>query len=167
MSTESIKTPKESYTLMTQLIFPTDTNHYDTMFGGRLLEYMDKAAAISAMRHARSRTVTASMDSIDFLAPIHVGDVIEVTSFVTWTHRSSMEIYVSVVSEKINTGERINNVTAFFTFVALDAEGKPTSVPSIQPESEFEKQLFEQAPERHELRKKRKAARKASLPNFN
>lgn len=162
MSSELVKTPKESFTLMTQLIFPTDTNHYDTMFGGRLLEYMDKAAAISAMRHARSRTVTASMDSVDFLAPIHVGDVIEVTSFVTWTHRSSMEVYVSVVSENITTGERVNNVTAFFTFVALDNDGKPTAVPSINPETEFEKLLFNQAPERHELRKKRKEARKAA-----
>lgn len=165
MSTEKIKTPKDSFTLMTQLIFPTDTNHYDTMFGGRLLEYMDKAAAISAMRHASSRTVTASMDSIDFLAPIHIGDVIEVTSFVSWTHRSSMEIYVSVVSENLTTGERTNNVTAFFTFVALGTDGRPTAVPALQPETEFEKVLYKQAPERHELRKKRKEARKLAMQN--
>ena len=156
----TVKTPKESYTLMTQLIFPTDTNHYDTMFGGRLMEYMDKAAAIAAMRHARTRTVTASMDSIDFLAPIKVGEVIEVTAFVTWTHRSSMEIYVSVVSENISTGEKKNTVTAFFTFVALGEDGRPTTISSIEPETEFEKKLFASAPERHELRKKRKQERK-------
>ncbi|MFD0587069.1 acyl-CoA thioesterase [Paenibacillus sp. GCM10027627] len=144
---------------MTQLIFPLDTNHYDTMFGGKLMEYMDKVAAIAAMRHARSRVVTASTDSLDFLAPIRVGEVIEVEAFVTWTHRSSMEIYVSVTSENLYTGNRAVMVTAFFTFVALDENGKPSPVPAVLPESELERELFDTAPERHQLRKKRKQNR--------
>lgn len=153
------KNPSHSLTIMTQLIFPSDTNHYDTMFGGRLVEYMDKAAAIAAMRHARTRSVTASMDSIDFLAPIMVGEVIEVKAFVTWTHRSSMEIYVAVTSENLFSGEKRNNVQAFFTFVALDEQGKPTQIAEIQPVSEFEQKLFATAPDRYAQRKKRKQER--------
>jgi acyl-CoA hydrolase len=154
------KPASSSRTLMTQLIFPLDTNHYDTMFGGKLMEYMDKVAAISAMRHARKRVVTASTDSLDFLAPIHVGEVIEVEAFVTWTRRSSMEIYVSVNSENLYSGVRKTTVTAFFTFVALDESGKPSSVAPVVPESDFERQLHDSAPERHALRKLRKGDRK-------
>lgn len=153
------KRASESRTLMTQLIFPLDTNHYDTMFGGKLMEYMDKVAAIAAMRHARMRVVTASTDSLDFLAPIRIGDVIEVEAFVTWTSRSSMEIYVSVTTENLYTGKRDVTVTAFFTFVGLNEHGKPSPVPSVQPESELEQQLFASAPERHAQRKKRKQER--------
>ncbi|MFC6332125.1 acyl-CoA thioesterase [Paenibacillus septentrionalis] len=159
---EHKKKPSESMTLMTQLIFPSDTNHYDTMFGGRLMEYMDKAAAIAAMRHARTRCVTASMDSIDFLAPIMIGEVIEVKAFVSWTHRSSMEIYVTVTSENLFSGEKKHNVEAFFTFVALDEAGKPTPVVGVEPETKLEKELFASAPERHDSRRKRKLERKNS-----
>ncbi|WP_169082202.1 acyl-CoA thioesterase [Paenibacillus sp. PL91] len=144
---------------MTQLIFPLDTNHYDTMFGGKLMEYMDKVAAIAAMRHARMQVVTASTDSLDFLAPIRVGEVIEVEAFVSWTNRSSMEIYVSVQSENLFTAVRKTTVTAFFTFVALDGNGKPAVVPTVIPETEEEKRLHASAPERHALRKKRKQDR--------
>ncbi len=149
----------ESRTIMTQLIFPLDTNHHETMFGGKLMEYMDKVAAISAMRHARKQVVTASTDSLDFLAPIRVGEVIEVEAFVTWTHRSSMEIYVTVESENLYTGERRKTVTAFFNFVALGPDGKPSPVPAVIPESEEERSLHASAPERHQLRRKRKQDR--------
>lgn len=157
MSDAHAKKASESRTLMTQLIFPLDTNHYDTMFGGKLMEYMDKVAAIAAMRHARKRVVTASTDSLDFLAPIRIGDVIEVEAFVSWTNRSSMEIYVSVTTENLYSGQRDVTVTAFFTFVALDEHGKPSPVPAVQPETELERHLFHHAPERHALRKKTEA----------
>ncbi|CAM4205215.1 acyl-CoA thioesterase [Paenibacillus alkaliterrae] len=151
----SFKPAKESRTIMTQLIFPLDTNHNHTMFGGKLMEYMDKVAAIAAMRHARMQVVTASTDSLDFLAPIRVGEVIEVEAFVTWTNRSSMEIYVSVESENLFTGERKKTVTAFFTFVALNEHGKPALVPAVVPETEDEMKLHASAPDRYGLRKKR------------
>ena len=156
---ETTKPASESRTIMTQLIFPLDTNHHDTMFGGKLMEYMDKVAAIAAMRHARMQVVTASTDSLDFLAPIQVGEVIEVEAFVTWTNRSSMEIYVTVNSENLYSGVRKTTVTAFFTFVALDDNGRPAAVPAVIPETEEEKQLHESAPERHMLRSKRKQDR--------
>lgn len=154
------KPAKESRTIMTQLIFPLDTNHHHTMFGGKLMEYMDKVAAIAAMRHARMQVVTASTDSLDFLAPIRVGEVIEVEAFVTWTKRSSMEVYVSVVSENLYSGEKKKTVTAFFTFVALDDQGKPAKVPAVIPETDAEIGLHASAPERHSLRTKRKDDRK-------
>ncbi|MGM0882742.1 MAG: acyl-CoA thioesterase [Bacillota bacterium] len=156
---QTAKPASQSKTLMTQLIFPLDTNHHDTMFGGKLMEYMDKVAAIAAMRHARMQVVTASTDNLDFLAPIRVGEVIEVEAFVTWTNRSSMEIYVSVQSENLYSGDRKTTVTAFFTFVALDQYGKPAPVPAVMPETEEEKQLHATAPDRHKLRKKRKQDR--------
>jgi Acyl-CoA hydrolase len=159
MTAAESKRASESRTLMTQLIFPLDTNHYETMFGGKLMEYMDKTAAIAAMRHARTRVVTASTDSLDFLAPIRVGEVIEVEAFVSWTRRSSMEICVTVTSENLYAGTRTVTVTAFFTFVALDDQGKPTPVPAVIPETELERRLYDGAPERHRLRLQRKGDR--------
>ncbi|CAM4433722.1 acyl-CoA hydrolase [Paenibacillus endophyticus] len=160
MREETMKPASESRTIMTQLIFPLDTNPYETMFGGKVMEYMDKVAAIAAMRHARMQAVTASTDSLDFLAPIRVGEVIEVEAFVTWTNRSSMEVYVSVSSENLFSGLRKTTVTAFFTFVGLDENGKPASVPTVIPTTDEEKKLHASAPERYALRKKRKQDRR-------
>ncbi|MFX3635211.1 MAG: acyl-CoA thioesterase [Candidatus Pristimantibacillus sp.] len=153
------KLAKDSRTVMTQIVFPLDANHQHTMFGGKVMEYMDKVAAIAAMRHARMQVVTASTDSLDFVAPIKVGDVIEVEAFVTWTSRRSMEVYVSVMSENLFTGHRKITVTAFFTFIALDPLGKPTAVSPVIPETEEEIRLFSSAPERYALRRKRKQER--------
>ncbi|GMK46019.1 putative acyl-CoA thioester hydrolase YkhA [Paenibacillus glycanilyticus] len=153
------KPASASRTVMTQIIFPLDTNHHDTMFGGKVMEYMDKAAAIAAMRHARMQVVTASTDSLDFVAPIRVGEVIEVEAYVSWTNKSSMEVCVTVQSENLYTAERTTTVTAFFTFVALDDKGKPAKVPKVYPETEEEIRMFATAPERHELRMKRKRER--------
>lgn len=147
-----------SRTIMTQIVFPSDTNSYGTMFGGKVMEYIDKIAAIASMRHARKPVVTASSDSLDFLAPIRLGEAIELEAFVTWTHRSSMEVYVKVKSENLLTGEQRTTATSFLTFVALDESGKPAPVPPIFPETEEEKALHQSAPERFERRKQRKHA---------
>ncbi|SDX77966.1 acyl-CoA thioesterase [Paenibacillus sp. CF384] len=157
------KTTDESRSTMMQLIFPSDTNYHGTMFGGKVMEYMDKIAAITSMRHARGPVVTASTDSLDFVAPIKVGDMIDVEAFVTWTRKSSMEIYVKVQTEHVYTGERKTAVTAFFTFVALDEHGKPTPVPGIIPQNEEEQALHLSAPDRYELRMQRKQDRQKSL----
>ncbi|MBW7477580.1 acyl-CoA thioesterase [Paenibacillus oenotherae] len=149
----------ESRSIMTQLIFPSDTNYHGTMFGGKVMEYMDKIAAITSMRHARKPAVTVSTDSLDFVAPIRVGDVIEVEAYVTWTRKSSMEVYVKVVAENVYTGEKTTAVTAFFSFVALDENGRPTLVPIVIPESEEEKALHASAPGRYEQRMARKQER--------
>jgi len=148
-----------SRSIMTQLIFPQDTNHHGTMFGGKVMEYIDKLAAIAGMRHARRQVVTASSDSLDFLAPIRLGEVIEAEAFVTWTNKSSMEIYVKVQSENLYTGERRTTVTSFLTFVALDDGGKPTPVAEVYPETEEERRLYASAPERYAQRLKRRRER--------
>ncbi|AZN41950.1 acyl-CoA thioesterase [Paenibacillus albus] len=158
----SSKRTSESRSTMMQLIFPLDTNYHGTMFGGKVMEYMDKIAAIASMRHARGPVVTASTDSLDFVAPIKVGDMIDVEAFVTWTHKSSMEIYVKVQTENVYTGGRKTAVTAFFTFVALDEKGKPVRVPTIVPETDEEKELHASAPGRYSLRMQRKQDRQKS-----
>lgn len=146
----------ESRTILTQLVFPSDTNLHGTMFGGIVMEYIDKISAVASMRHARKPAVTASSDSLDFLAPIRVGEAIELEAFVTWTHKSSMEVFVKVTSENLMTGERKLTVTSFLTFVAIDENGKATPVPPIIPETEEEKRLFASAQERYEQRKLRR-----------
>ncbi|UOQ49892.1 acyl-CoA thioesterase [Gracilibacillus caseinilyticus] len=156
---------KESYireTLAVKVshVFPPDTNNHGTLFGGKLMSYIDDIASISAMRHSRSPVVTASTDSVDFLAPIGTEESVCIESFVTWTGTSSMEIFVKVLAENLITGERTIAATAFLTFVAIDDNGKPVPVPKVIPQTEEEKYLHETARSRVEERKKRKKASK-------
>ncbi|MCZ8515903.1 acyl-CoA thioesterase [Paenibacillus filicis] len=148
-----------SRSIMTDIIFPSDTNYHGTLFGGVVMKYVDKIATIASMRHSRKGVVTASSDSLDFLAPVKVGEALLLEAFVSWTHRSSMEVYVKVESENLSTGERKTTATSFLTFVALDEDGKPTPVPPVFPETPEERALFDTAEERYEARKKRKAHR--------
>ncbi|GAA0361064.1 acyl-CoA thioesterase [Bacillus horti] len=146
----------ESRTLLTDLIFPPDTNHHHTVFGGKVMAYVDKIACIAAMRHCRKPVVTVSSDSFDFLAPIKTGEAINLEAYVTWTHRTSMEIYIKVEAENLLTGEKRVTSRAYLTMIALDEEGKPTAVPQVIPETEEEIKQHEQAKKRYELRRKRK-----------
>src|SRR5690625_5882519 len=98
------------------------------------MAYSDDVAAIAAVRHARNPVVTASMDSVDFLAPVKEGDSICVEAFVTWTHTTSMEVFVKAVTEDLLTGNRKVCTTAFLTIVAIDTKGQPNSVPPIYPQ---------------------------------
>jgi acyl-CoA hydrolase len=150
------KSTSESRTNMTDLVLPPDANGHGTIFGGLVMSYIDKIASITAMRHCRSQVVTASFDSMDFLAPIKVGEAISLVSHVTWTKRTSMEIFVKIQSENLITGERKLTGTSYLTFVALDEQGKPKEVPPIIPETEEEILQHQSAPERYESRKKRK-----------
>ncbi|SES16102.1 Acyl-CoA hydrolase [Gracilibacillus ureilyticus] len=158
---------KESRAVKISHVFPTDTNNNGTLFGGKLMSYIDDIASISAMRHARSPIVTASTDSVDFLVPIPPNHSVCLESFVTWTGRSSMEVFVKVIAENLLTGERTIAATAFLTFVALNEEGKPVQVPNVIPESEEEKYLYETAKDRVEARKKRRKASKELAKNLH
>ncbi|UJF35927.1 acyl-CoA thioesterase [Paenibacillus hexagrammi] len=153
------KPARLSRTVLTEIIFPADINYHNTVFGGRVMHYIDKVATIASMRHARRAVVTASSDSLDFLAPVKLGEAIQLEAFVTWTHRSSMEVYVKVESENLLTGEKKPTATSYLTFVALDSQGQPCPVPAVIPETEEEKKLFETAEARFEARKQRKAQR--------
>ncbi|MBY0122989.1 acyl-CoA thioesterase [Bacillus sp. S/N-304-OC-R1] len=147
---------KESYVVKTSIVLPPDTNAYGTLFGGKLMAYIDDAAAISGMRHARKNVVTASTDSVDFLHPIHQGDAVCLEAFVTYTGRSSMEVFVKVTAEDLLTGESNICAMSFLTMVAVDKNGKPTPVPQVLPETDEEKSLYDSAKERAEIRKKRR-----------
>lgn len=114
---------------------------------------IDMTASISATRHCRKAVVTASTDSVDFLAPISPEDSVCLESYVSWTGNSSMEVFVKVTAENLMTGERKIAATAFLTFVAMDESGKPTRVPKVIPETAEEKKLNETAVFRAEKRK--------------
>jgi len=144
---------------MTEIVFPPDTNYHGTIFGGKVMEYIDRVATIAGMRHSRRPVVTVANDSLDFLAPVRLGEAIILEAFVTWTHRTSMEIYVKVQAENLYTGEKRLTAECFTTFVALDDDGKPTPVPQVFPETEEEQALFAGGPERYERRKRRKEDR--------
>lgn len=149
----------QSRAIQTMLVFPADTNYHGTMFGGKLMQYIDEICVIAAMRHCNSRVVTASTDSLDFMSPIRMNDAVELEAFVASTHRTSMEVYCIVRSEDLLTGERRVTVTAFCTFVAVDEEGKPRDVPPVYPETDEERKLFDSAPERYAQRKLRRQQR--------
>ncbi|MCY0875342.1 MAG: acyl-CoA thioesterase [Firmicutes bacterium] len=144
---------------MTDLVLPPDTNTHGTIFGGRVMAYVDKIASIVAMRHCRLPVVTASSDSLDFLAPIHAGEAIQLEAFVTWTHKTSMEIFCRIESEDLLTGEHRLTGTSYLTFVALGTDGKPALVPAIIPETPEEKWHFDTAPGRREMRLQRRNER--------
>lgn len=156
MSEENFKYCKESKVVKTSRVFPLDTNNHQTLFGGKLMSYIDDIASISAARHSRSETVTASMDSVDFLEPIGQKESVCLESYVTWVGTSSMEVFVKVMKENLMSGERRLAATSFLTFVSLDENGKPKRVPQVVPETEEEIMLHQTAKQRAEERKSRR-----------
>ena len=137
---------------MNELVLPNDTNTLNNLMGGRLLHWMDIAAAISAQKHCNNIVVTASVDNVSFKHAIKLGDVITIEAVVTRAFSTSMEVRLDVWAENIPSGTRIKSNEAFYTFVAIDAEGKTVSVPEILPENEVEKKLFDGALRRRQLR---------------
>ncbi len=152
---------KESRVMRTSRVFPNDVNNHNTLFGGRLMSDIDQVASISAAKHSRKDCVTASTDSVDFLHPIRPTDSVYFESYVTWTGRSSMEVFVKVIAENLKTGERKVAATALLTFVALDDNKKPALVPRVIPETVEETKLHETASERAKARAERKKESKA------
>lgn len=153
----------ESRTILTDIVLPPDTNYHGTIFGGNVMAYMDKVASIAAMRHCRKAVVTASSDSLDFLAPIKTGEAICLEAYVTWTHNTSMEVYVKVQAENLLTGEKRLTSRAYLTFVALDENNHPAVVPPVIPETDEEKWNYLTAQERYESRKRRRQMMKENL----
>ncbi|GAA0597867.1 acyl-CoA thioesterase [Virgibacillus siamensis] len=145
-------------TIQTRLVLPPDTNHLDTIFGGKVLAYIDEIAALTTMRHAKSAVVTASIDSVDFLSSAKVGDSLTLEAYVTYTGSSSMEVYVKVTANDLIHHTEQLTTESFLTMVAVDDAGKPIPVPGVYPVSEEEKQWYESAPVRKENRKRRVVA---------
>ncbi|GLY11552.1 acyl-CoA thioesterase [Bacillus badius] len=158
---------KDTLSIKTGYVLPPDTNHHGTLFGGKLMAYIDDIASISATKLARKPVVTASTDSVDFLKPIRVGDAVTLEAMVTYTGTTSMEVFVKVLSENLMTGEKEVAAISFLTFVALDESGHPTAIPEVLPETEDEKWLNETAVNRASHRKARKKYSKELVEFFS
>lgn len=146
------KLAKESYTIMNELVLPNDTNTLNNLMGGRLLHWMDIAAAISAQKHCNRIVVTASVDNVSFRSPIKLGDVVSIEAQVTRAFNTSVEVHLTVWAQNIPSGTRIKSNEAFYTFVAIDQNSKTIAVPGLIPETETEKHLYAEALKRRELR---------------
>ena len=146
------KFAKDSVTIMTEMVLPNDTNTLNNLMGGRLMHWMDIVAAIAAQKHCNRIVVTASADSISFKEPINLGNVVTLRSQVTRAFNSSMEVYIEVTAEDIPACKKIRTHRAFFTFVAVDQNGKPIEITQVVPETPEEIELFEGALRRRQLR---------------
>jgi len=142
----------ETFTVMNELVLPNDTNTFGNLMGGRLMYWMDIASAMAAMKHCNSPCMTASVDNLSFKTPIKLGNIVHIESKVTRAFHTSMEIHVKVWGEdNLHQYTYLSN-EAFFTFVALDPNGKPREVSPIIPETETEINLFDGALRRRQLR---------------
>lgn len=145
------KTPKESLTILTDLVLPGETNYLDNLFGGELLARMDRACSIAARRHSRQIVVTVSVNHVAFNKPIPVGSVVTLEAKVSRAFKSSMETYVDVWIEDRQSGSRTKVNEGIYNFVAVDELGKPVTIPQIIPETELEKERFNGALVRKQL----------------
>jgi len=146
------KKPSESLVIMTELVLPNDTNLFGNLMGGRLMYWMDIASALAATKHSGSPVVTASVDNISFETPIKIGNVVHIEAKVTRAFNSSMEVHMKVWGEDAIQQIKYKSNEAYYTFVALDAAGKPKAVNPITPETDEDKRLFDGALRRRQLR---------------
>ena len=146
------KTVAESQVEMTEIVNPEDTNPLGTIFGGRVMALIDKAAAVASMRHCRRTTVTASVDRIDFISPIRLGMIVILHASVNEAFRTSVEVGVKVLAEDPLTGDRRHACTSYATFVALDRDGRPTPVPPLSPSTGEEERRARDAQQRRRAR---------------
>ena len=150
--TRKKKFPKESFVSMTELVLPNDTNTINNLMGGRLMHWMDIVSAIAGQKHSNSTVVTASVDNISFREPILLGNVVTLKAKVTRAFNSSMEVRIDVDAEDIPANKKFSSNSAYFTFVAVDKNGKPVEIPEVEPETDEEKALYDGAMRRRQLR---------------
>ena len=148
----TIKNPKDSLTVMTQIVMPNDTNQMNNLFGGQLLSWMDRCCAISAHRHCKHQVVTSTINNVAFKNPIPHGAIVTIEAKVSRAFTSSMEVIADVfLEEQRPNGARIKANEGIFTFVAVDQLGNPINVPKIEPETALEKERFAAALRRRQL----------------
>ncbi|HEU0063518.1 MAG TPA: acyl-CoA thioesterase [Flavisolibacter sp.] len=146
------KKTSDSYTIMTEVVLPNDTNVFGNLMGGRLMYWMDIAAAIAAQKHCNSPVVTASVDNISFENPIKLGNTVLIEAKVSRAFNTSMEIHLKVWGEDYTQQFRYKSNEAYYTFVALDPNRKPKNVPELKPENDEEQKLFDGALRRRQVR---------------
>jgi acyl-CoA hydrolase len=146
------KKPSDSLTIMTELVLPNDTNVFGNLMGGRLMYWMDIAAALSSQKHCNAPVVTASVDNISFENPIKLGNVVHIEARVTRAFNTSMEVHLKVWGEDLKKQHKYKSNEAYYTFVSLDDENRPQPVPSLEPETEDDKRLFDGALRRRQIR---------------
>ncbi|MCC8423830.1 acyl-CoA thioesterase [Mucilaginibacter sp. UR6-11] len=146
------KTPKQSLTIMNELVLPNDTNTLNNLMGGRLLHWMDIAAAISAQKHCNRIVVTASVDNVSFKHSIKLGDVVTIEAKITRAFTTSVEVRLDVWAQNIPSGTLVKSNEAYYTFVALDKDGYKIDVPELVPETTDETELYNGALRRRQLR---------------
>ena len=152
LDTSQGKPVRDSISEYSELALPTDANGLGNVLGGKVMHLVDLAGAMAAMRHARKPVVTASFDHMNFLHPIHIGQLIVLHSQVNRVFHTSMEVGVKVMVEDMMTGCKLHTCSAYLTFVALDAGGKPTAIPPVIPETEEQQRRYREAGERREYR---------------
>ena len=147
-----VKKPSDSLTIMTEIVLPNDTNVFGNLMGGRLMYWMDIAAAIAAQRHCNAPVVTASVDNISFTNPIKIGNTVHIEARVSRAFNTSMEIFIKVWGEDFQQQFKYKSNEAYYTFVALDPNRQPSVVPQLIAETEEEKRLYEGALRRRQIR---------------
>lgn len=140
-----VRTVSESQSERSEIIFPADSNSNGHLFGGRLMQFIDLVGAMAAARHSRSLTVTASMDHLDFVAPVRVGELLILKASVNRAFRSSMEVGVKAMVEDVKKNSLRHVASAYLTYVAIGTDGKGIEVPQIRPETEHQKRRYEDA----------------------
>lgn len=161
----AVRTVASTQSEMTEIILPNDTNTLGNLLGGRLMHFIDLTGAMAAYRHARTYVVTAAMDHIDFIQPVHLGDLVTLKSSVNRAFTTSMEVGVKVWAEDTRTGAVSHVASAYLVFVAVDEHGQHRRVPAVKPETPNEMRRYEDALRRREYREgetaRRKEAKKA------
>jgi len=143
---------RESESEYSELALPNDANTFGNLLGGRIMHLVDLAGAIAAMKHCRNPVVTASVDHMDFIHPVRIGQLVRLRASVNRAFRTSMELGVKVWVEDLLTGAEKHVSSAYLTFVAIDANGKGVPVPPVIPETEDEKRRYQEAGQRREYR---------------
>lgn len=146
-----------------RLMMPPDANIQGNVYGGAILRLVDEVAGVTAARHARCNVVTASIDRMNFLCPVYIGNLLILKASVNFVGHTSMEIGVRIEAEELKTGKRTHTGSAYLTFVALDAKRKPTMVPAVVPQTAEEKKRFEEAKMRRGRRLRETGARKSGV----
>lgn len=149
---ENKRTPADTLTIMTQVVEPNDTNPLGNLHGGKVMYWMDICSAICAQKHCSSIVVTAAVDNVSFHQPINIGWIVTIEAKVTRTFNTSMEVYLKVWAESLIEKKKFKSNEAYYTFVALDKDGKPIKVDEIFPQTDEEKRHYDGALRRRQLR---------------